>query len=475
MKDVIGLIDSALEKLFKEKLFGSDKSSYPFSINSYEAYSHSIPQKNWCAGKHESVADNHPIINIYLFDIQEAKELNQSSDATTSINENKITKIEANPYIHLFYIITVYGINTNNNLIENEHQLLSELLKIVLSNKYIPKKHLYEYEVQSSLPKIAMELVHTKLLETGDSLNIWSALDQYLKPALYLKVTVPVNIDKKIESSMVLSKMIQLGVPSSKYYYTLALRPSISNDYPNNNDQISIAKVNLTSSVVKNKEKIVSNQTNIVIYKNDGIEAGDILIIKDEDKTEFITINDIQIISIAESDTKIIFTVRNKLLYDHEVGTELRKIDVANAQILNDIHFISIPQLNKNILKIFGSDVKYLEKNDLIYLIDKNTTQKEYFQIINKTDHNIDILSQFIQIGGIVKNAKKIPLKNIKIQLFKKSILIESTTTNVDGQFTFSRLEAECKDYSLKIPDISKNIKLNNLKRISQKELIITI
>ncbi len=464
MKNIIVLIDNALENFFEE-------SELTFHISSQDKFGFQIPQKKWIDAREQN---KFPAINIYLFDIQEVKELKTPDYPIRSVSKEKIIHKKSNAYIDLFYIITVYGQKDSyssdspdhRSISEQEHQLLGELLKVVLNHDYIPKKYLYNDVYQPSLPKIFIELIQAKLLGSESGSQIWSALDQYLKPALYLKVRVPIDIDKKIESAMVISKMMQFGIPTSKHYYSLAIRPSIVNNYAADGN-IDILKLNLTKNIVTNKNVIESKTNEIILYKNDNIAFNNILVILDEQKTEFITIE-----SVVGSK----LTTRKEILYQHDIGTEIIKIDIDNAQPLKNIHFVSVPDKDRNELKIFGDDLKELQKDDLICLKDKSG-KIEYFQIVKKSEHNIDVLDQLLKIGGIVtKNKEKIiPIKDANVILKNNETTVQTKTTG-NGHFAFNHLDINSTSYKITIQAsgyVEETIELLDLNDLSIQKMII--
>lgn len=473
MKNIIVLIDNALEELF-------DDSGLTFHIQSQDKFSFQIPQKKWIDAREQN---KPPAINIYLFDIQEVKELKTPDYPIRSVSKENIIHKKSNAYIDLFYIITVYGqkdsLSSDNplhrSISEQEHQLLGELLKVVLNHDFIPKEYLYNDAYQPSLPKIFIELIQAKLLGSESGSQIWSALDQYLKPALYLKVTVPIDIDKKIESAMVVSKMMRFGIPSSEHYYSLAIRPSIINNYAAD-ENIDILKLNLTKYMVTNQEIIDPDTKIITLYENDNIKngniaEGDILMIIDEHKTEFIKINSI------DSSSGIQLKTEENTLYGHKIGTEMIKIDIDNAQSLNNIHFVSVPNKDRNELKIFGDDVKELQKDDLICLKDDN--QIEYFQIIKKSELDIDILDQHLKIGGIVtkKKDKVIPIKDATVILKNDKTTMQTKTTG-NGHFTFNDLDINSTSYKITVQASGykeKTVDLSDLNDLSIQKMIIDL
>ncbi len=465
MKNIIVLIDNALENFFEE-------SELTFHISSQDKFGFQIPQKKWIDAREQN---KFPAINIYLFDIQEVKELKTPDYPIRSVSKEKIIHKKSNAYIDLFYIITVYGQKDSlsnddpfyRSISEQEHQLLGELLKVLLNHDFIPKKYLYNDAYQPSLPKIFIELIQAKLLGSESGSQIWSALDQYLKPALYLKVRVPIDIDKKIESAMVISKMMQFGIPTSKHYYSLAIRPSIVNNYAADGN-IDILKLNLTKNIVTNKNVIESKTNEIILYKNDNIAFNNILVILDEQKTEFITIE-----SVVGSK----LTTRKEILYQHDIGTEIIKIDIDNAQPLKDIHFVSAPEINRNELKIFGDELKELQENDLISL--QKNTDIEYLQIVKKSELNIDILDQHLKIGGIVsKNKEKIiPIKDATVTLINGSTTVQTKTTG-NGHFAFNHLDIDSTSYQITVQAsdyVEKTIDLLDLNDLSIQKMIIDL
>jgi len=161
--------------------------------------------------------DDKTIINIYLFDIRENLE--------AKANKWELTRDKTRTYrekppvlLDLFYMITIYGASSNiESKIEEELQILSYLLPIIYN-----KNHLTQEDVGSEFtslfkqldknsPKIPIESIHPKFLDEQGGFQIWSAFEQHLKPAIYLKLTAPILFDAVDMGTIVLEKSMNLN------------------------------------------------------------------------------------------------------------------------------------------------------------------------------------------------------------------------------------------------------------------------
>lgn len=199
MENAIHIIGEALKNYIAQA-----PSIFENEINSI------MPKKRWV----DSPSTDNPKVNIYLFDIKENLELRENEWQTVRYPDGSIQKKRPDIRIDLFYIITFYGQQTELvNAIKEEHQYLAEVLPIVYRYDEIPTESFIDEDGNpiSGVPTIPITVMRPKFLEGEGGVQLWSAIEQYIKPAIYIKVTIPINLKQIIEELMVLSKIVNYG------------------------------------------------------------------------------------------------------------------------------------------------------------------------------------------------------------------------------------------------------------------------
>ncbi len=180
-----------------------------------------LPKKEWV----DSPSTKNPKVNIYLFEIKENLELRENEWQTIHSVNGSVQKKKPDVRIDLFYIMTFYGQTPESSnavigAVEEEQRYLSEVLSIVYNHDYIPQEFFIDNEGNPILnvPDIPISVTRPKFLEGEGGVQLWSAIDQYVKPAIYIKVTIPISLEQQIEEAMVLSKIFQYGFYKNKEY-----------------------------------------------------------------------------------------------------------------------------------------------------------------------------------------------------------------------------------------------------------------
>ena len=199
---MISLIDGAIEDFFREE-----------ASLSVADISFQIPTKAWSSGLEKAP------INLYLFDIRENTELRKNEWETVTRSDSTVTQQKPPARVDLFYMITAYSDKEKNAKIFEEHQLLSRMLAVVHNFAFIPEDPYLIDNLPgiSPIPKIPIEAVHPKFLDEQGGFQLWSAIDQFLKPAVYIKVTVPIELHRTVEHQMVLAKVTKYVTVSETF------------------------------------------------------------------------------------------------------------------------------------------------------------------------------------------------------------------------------------------------------------------
>jgi hypothetical protein len=161
-----------------------------------------IPSKSWS----DALSDKTKV-NLYLFDLRENTELRQTAWEEEQAAD-RVERKRPPVRIDLFYMITTYcthfTIDYQNELME--HHLLSYTLAVVHKFPTMPPSYLGGLP---SLPDIPIETVHPEFLDEQGGFQIWSALEQKPRPAVFMKVTIPLELDVAFSETAVFTK--QLG------------------------------------------------------------------------------------------------------------------------------------------------------------------------------------------------------------------------------------------------------------------------
>ena len=344
------------------------------------------PKKDWMDG---TATASIPKMSIYLFDIRENIELRsnewQSENYNTAIKRKK-----PDARIDLFYIITFYSTqeSTEAKNIEKEHMWISETLSVVYNNAYIPKEYFYDDvsgEILSGIPKIPAIPIRPKFLGEDGGLQIWSALDQYLMPVIYLQVTIPISLDKYLEDTKVLSKILKFGICDQKNYYTLNIQPQVNSLVCNDSHDCIISKIEM-SPIINYLDVDAEANTNIIILINrDNISVKDSIVLSDGGHSELCLVT-----NVDNHDNRSTFTLQSLLKYTHTKGREIQSAKVETPEELIDIHLLEDVRSGSSQFKLIGEDIGKLKSGDLVSL-KNNSGTAEYFFITAKFKKNIEI------------------------------------------------------------------------------------
>lgn len=138
-----------------------------------------LPKREWSAQL------NKPTLNLYLFDIRENLELRASEQLLSERREDGTIAIRRNPTrVDLHYLVTSWTRD-----IQDQHRLLSSALVALLRNPFYPEDLLPERLKGQPLPvrlKVAQQ-------DATNVTDLWSTLDNELRPGLRLTVTISVE------------------------------------------------------------------------------------------------------------------------------------------------------------------------------------------------------------------------------------------------------------------------------------------
>ncbi len=144
-------------------------------------FSFALPNKGWVT---ENKANDW--VNIYLLETKDNLEL-RSSQRERSYKDGNVIDTKPPFYVDLYYILTFYAYYKSSNaaldpaLKEYEH-LETALLA------------LYDFCDSEDVPEVMrLEMFPRPYIEEQLNLQLWSALDQDVRPFISLKVTIPLE------------------------------------------------------------------------------------------------------------------------------------------------------------------------------------------------------------------------------------------------------------------------------------------
>lgn len=144
------------------------------------------PVKNWTKA-------TEPILNIYLFDVRENNVLRahhwQATNGAQEANNGSGSKRRTPFRFDCHYLLTAWA-----KEVTDQHRLLSEATAVLLQYPILPKTFLTgtlnpdQFDFSLEVP--ARVGSHDKLTNPAE---LWSALDNQIRPAVSYIVTIPIN------------------------------------------------------------------------------------------------------------------------------------------------------------------------------------------------------------------------------------------------------------------------------------------
>ncbi len=190
---MIEALDETIKQLLIEKM--------PLNLAEVDV-SFDVPNREW------SGAISKPTINIYLHDIRENLDLRVNDWTTTRTPNGQVTKTKLGGRYDLSYLITAW---TNN--VEDEHRLLWYVLATLVRFPYLPNDILEEPLRNQPYPLITKVAQPDGVLR--NAADVWTALDNQLKPVLTFVVTIALDPHYSETTSLVRSKFLRFMPPET--------------------------------------------------------------------------------------------------------------------------------------------------------------------------------------------------------------------------------------------------------------------
>ena len=148
-----------------------------------------------------------PTLNLFLYNIQENRELRPAPwEGALSNGQYR----DSRPPVRLecYYLITAWS-----NEVEDEHRLLTGAARVFFRHLKLPDE-----AIEGSLPtdhEIRMMVAQPAAIK--DIVDIWSVLDNDLKPSVRVTVTVPLELDVTREFPLVTERRMDLAMEGAIY------------------------------------------------------------------------------------------------------------------------------------------------------------------------------------------------------------------------------------------------------------------
>ncbi|RLA83720.1 MAG: hypothetical protein DRG78_03485 [Epsilonproteobacteria bacterium] len=140
-------------------------------------------------------------VSIYLLDVKENLTLRQNEWETNFNNTGQLTKVAPAVMLDIYFLISAFSKDKD---IEDEHKLFSKVLSFLYHpdfTSYLNNNH------SITLPRdISTEVFPQQYINEHLGLQLWSAIDQNIRPIISLKVTAPLELSYSNDFTKVKTK-----------------------------------------------------------------------------------------------------------------------------------------------------------------------------------------------------------------------------------------------------------------------------
>ena len=183
-------------------------------------------------------------VSIYLLDVKENLTLRQNEWETSFNTDGQLTKVAPTIMLNMYFLISAFSKDKD---IEDEHKLFSKVLSLL----YHPDFTSYlNNNYSMTLPRdISIELFPQQYINEHLGLQLWSAIDQNIRPIISLKVTAPLLMDTS--TSMTPVKTKDIIYLADEQVYTIKGRVMSKQDETNFPVQATIKLINQEGETIQ--------------------------------------------------------------------------------------------------------------------------------------------------------------------------------------------------------------------------------
>lgn len=150
---------------------------------------------------------NLPAIDMFLYDVRENLELRSNEFYVERHNDGTATKTPAPPRVDFSYLVTAWPSPSVKEPAEDEHDLLGEVMRVLLKYRTIPEEVLHGRLVSQD-PVLPVATLHSGRLQSLG--EFWQALGGKPKAALNYQVTLAIESAEPKHVHIVTDKLIKL-------------------------------------------------------------------------------------------------------------------------------------------------------------------------------------------------------------------------------------------------------------------------
>lgn len=148
---------------------------------------------------------SRPTLNVFLHDIRENLKLRRSQQWIVEQNPDGTATQRSTPVrIDLYYMITAWA-----NDPDDEHRLLTRTLMALFRQPHLPKELLTE-RLQDQPKPIPLRVAQQEVL-VNPAQDIWNALDNEIRPAITLLVTLAIDPYAPLITPLVYTRELRTG------------------------------------------------------------------------------------------------------------------------------------------------------------------------------------------------------------------------------------------------------------------------
>jgi hypothetical protein len=154
-----------------------------------------LPNREWSAKL------NRPTLNLFLYDLRENHQLRQPEWEIERKNNGKMSKQRTPVRMDLHYLITAWA-----KEVEDEHHILTRTLLALFRHPTMPEHMLPEILQGQPWPIPVRVAQHDDFRNPAD---VWSALDNDLRPAIALTLTLALTPYAALEGPLVRTRQLR--------------------------------------------------------------------------------------------------------------------------------------------------------------------------------------------------------------------------------------------------------------------------
>jgi hypothetical protein len=150
-----------------------------------------------------------PAIDLFLYDVRENRDLRTNEWIVDRQSDGTTTRKRPPVRVACSYLVTAWASGSSTNPALDEHQLLGEVMMVLLRHSTLPQEVLQGQLKNQRPPLPAVTLQPGRLQSLGE---FWQALGGKPKAALNYTVTIGADIHEPVAAQVVTEKILKFKV-----------------------------------------------------------------------------------------------------------------------------------------------------------------------------------------------------------------------------------------------------------------------